>query len=272
MRFTVLCILLLISACHAQQAPPKSSDEIKLRIDIAAKALGVAHQIAAGAAETAIQSALHETATAVHSQTLARADRISRDQTTALRVAEVKGCVQTSRINFVFLERGEKLRPRIASDFTECAFNVAAMLNTLSLREDIDDMGYDINFIFPLAIVASAMTGRDVQPLIDHYRSANEYIVNKLAPRCLAWKWPNFSAGGAIEAHYRCVAYDGTKASAAGSIDRRSIDAQATRLTSRRVAQSVMPLLTASRHPAEPNGNSLSSRHLTADSVMPQRN
>jgi hypothetical protein len=272
MRFTVLCILLLLSGCHAQQAPPKSSAEIKHRIDIATKALDVAHKIGAGAAEKDIQSALHETIAAVYSQKILPIDRSSRDHATALRVANVNACVEASRINFEFVELKERLRGRLASDFTTCAFSATGMLNTLSYREDIDDLGYDINLIFPLAIVASAMAGRDVQPLIDQYRSTNEYIVKKLAPRCLAWKWPNFNEGGALEAHYRCVAYDGTQASAAGSIDRQRIDAQATRLTSRVVAQSVMPLLTASSHLAEPNRNRLGGRHLTADSVMPQRN
>jgi hypothetical protein len=88
---------------------------------------------------------------------------------------------------------------------------------------------------------------------------ANETLIARLAPKCREWIR---AAARVVEVHYECVAHNRSKAHGvevykegrrvSAPLNRKAIDAQASRLTSRAVALVTLPKLEAlTRQPGE---------------------
>ncbi|SDY41294.1 hypothetical protein SAMN05444365_102187 [Micromonospora pattaloongensis] len=205
--------------------------------------------------QAAIQEATRQILTAVNS---ARTEILAQIQTIA--TAQTRACANHAVIEFFDIER---MTPdnmqRFAQDATGCAVATESMISALTDQASVDQLGFAMNIVTPIALVARARTGLTTDGLKNTLRSANTQLVPKLAAsHCTFWS-PNFDPdiplprdGDIVSYDLYCTAYNNDHGYAYAEVvwPNRLPDnafdpavADATRNTSRAIAVAVLPML-----------------------------
>jgi hypothetical protein len=191
MRLALLAISLLLSSCNAQLHQTRTENEIAAAIDMANKAMNLTQKILEGASTADVQAMLGEVTTA--DITLQDATRSHRPAATtdavgrvdAYASAAVVACAASAAIEFSDIERmSERLLAHWALDLNKCLALADTHLSTVSSKEAIEEIGFAVNMVYPVALVAHAKAGFKTLPLVGAYHSANDTLIKRLAPRC----------------------------------------------------------------------------------------
>ena len=191
MRRALLATSLLLASCNTQLHQTRTENEIKAALDMADKAMNVTQKIGEGAPDADMRTMLEEVMTA--GIALLDATRSHRSAATtdavgridAFAAADVIACAQSSVIETLDLERmPEPMRSRWAMDVNKCAARADSALRVVSSKEAIEEIGFAVNMVYPVALIAHAKAGLKTLPLVDAYRSANDTLIKRLAPEC----------------------------------------------------------------------------------------
>jgi len=124
----------------------------------------------------------------------------------AIAAAEVRGDAQHAVIEFDDINSfADETLEDWAIDVTGAATRAAAYLGAVSDPRAVDDIGYAVVTLYPIALVARARAGFGTTKLMADYRIALQKIVDKLAPSC-RYHFPEPNAVPTIRA-YTCTVY-----------------------------------------------------------------
>lgn len=139
-----------------------------------------------------------------------------------------------------------------ARDTTGCVTLADSLLGAVSDKGAVDQLGFAVNAVGPIALLARARAGFDTAGLKTTLRSANNSVLTKLEPVC---KQDIISEPGPVrpivEEQITCTAYNGNSASGWRQISPRlepAIDVEALKVkaaanTSWLVAKAVLPTI-----------------------------
>jgi hypothetical protein len=181
------------------------------------------------------------------------------DQIDRLASAEVKACARAHTIEFSDIESMTRTVLLLwAQSATACAAQANEFVRAVQTKAHVDAIGFAIAQISAIAIAARAKAGlvNGIDLLVRDQISSYEALVVKLQPACDEQRWTEYDERGwpvLTEIHYTCTAYNGDighdyeqyhlRTMVHGPLDRAAVDAEATRNTSRRVAQEALPQL-----------------------------
>jgi hypothetical protein len=233
-----IAVLLPGTTQPAQANPdgPNTSliDMIDLALSLVGRAAGggVTPEALAGMTQDVINALNQaESAVVVHIDSIAAAD---------VRSDARHAVIEFDDINAF----GEETLEDWAMDVTGAATRAATYLDAVSDMRAIDDVGYAVVTLYPIALVARARAGFGTTRLMADYRAALQKIVSKLAPSC-RYYFPEPNAIPTIRA-YTCTVYGSHTATQLeqnwfgtwqmGPIDPAAVEAASYANTSRRVA------------------------------------
>lgn len=175
----------------------------------------------------------------------------------AIASAEVKACARAHAIELSDINNmSTSVRQLWAQEATRCAALASSYLDAVTTKSAVDNLGHVIGEIYAIAIAArvKANLTNGVDLLIRDQIHSYEVVVAKLAPSCSEDRIVEYDTYGRIvtvEIQYTCVAYNGDqgwgfelyyRGQLRGSpLDRDGVANEATRNTSRAVAQAALP-------------------------------
>ncbi|WP_422772038.1 hypothetical protein ACN28C_02735 [Plantactinospora sp. WMMC1484] len=163
----------------------------------------------------------------------------------AIAVADIRDDATAAVIEFDDINNfAEETLEDWAQEVTHDAIRASTYLDALSGKGAIDDVGYAVVTLYPIALVARARAGFGTANLRTNYRAALQKLIDKLAPSC-HYHHPEPNAVPLIRA-YTCTVYGNHTATQLeqywlgewqlGPIDPAAVEAASYANTSRRVA------------------------------------
>ncbi|MEN3613214.1 hypothetical protein [Plantactinospora sp. ZYX-F-223] len=163
----------------------------------------------------------------------------------AIAVADIRDDATAAVIEFEDINNfAEETLEDWAQDVTHDAVRASSYLDAVAGKKAIDDVGYAVVTLFPIAMVARARAGFGTTNLRTQYRAALQKIVDKLAPSC-QYSYPEPNAVPLIRS-YTCTVYGPHTATQLeqywlgewqlGPIDPAAVEAASYANTSRAVA------------------------------------
>ncbi|HEU5109106.1 MAG TPA: hypothetical protein VFT95_11220, partial [Micromonosporaceae bacterium] len=135
---------------------------------------------------------------------------------------------------------------------TGCAILIDSLLGSVTDKGQQDQLGLALNIAGPIAVAARIKTGFSTSLLTETIRHGNNAIIAQLVPTCRQW---TVIDPPTTETTYHCDAYNGDWAEGFQStyrgrpqgppINRSAVENQATRNTSRALAQAILPTMPA---------------------------
>ena len=191
MRLALLAISLLLSSCNGQVHQTRTENEIEAVTEMANKAMNVTQKILEGASAADVQAVLGELTTAARAVLDATRDHWTTPTSDAAvgtsdayASAAVSACARVSVTELLSVKgMSEKLRPIWALGLDKC-LALAAQVNAVSSKEAVEEIGFAVNMIYPVALVAYVRAGFEIPPIVSAYRSTNETIIKRLGARC----------------------------------------------------------------------------------------
>jgi hypothetical protein len=167
--------------------------------------------------------------------------------------AELRACANDAVDGLVNFNRfTTDTKQAFARDSSFCLRRIESMLSTINDKPAADQLGVAANAVGPAALIAFAHVNFDPAPVRSTLRSVNNTLVTKLAPSCQASPlYGDAVPGGWVEVMLRCRAHNGdlgydtafSRDPRRDTFDFTRAANQATRNTSRAVAQAVLPTL-----------------------------
>ncbi|MFF3853205.1 hypothetical protein [Micromonospora sp. NPDC002575] len=223
---------------------------------ITAAISAISSWVNAGNTQAAIEEATRQILGAVNS---AKSEILAQIQT--ITVAQTRACANHAVIEFADIER---MTPdnmqRFAQDATGCAVLIESMIPALTDPASVDQLGFAMNIVAPIALVARSRTGLTTDGLKNTLRSANTQVASKIwaSVRCgspwspdLDPELPPPRKGQFVTFYFDCWSYNG---SAFGYVEVvwpdpipdsawDAVMTDATSNTSRAIAVAVLPML-----------------------------
>jgi hypothetical protein len=210
-RTMLLAAALTLTACDSQ--PPKTIDEINQIVRLADEAMGVAEKIGRGASSADVHEAL-----AAMNLALGAAQKQINEIASRVSVAKYLGrgsidprdvtvCIDASVTSAASIEQMsiDMLAPWLMQ-VVECANKSRTYFDAVS-GDDAAAVALAISVIYPIKLVGEAKGGLAAEPaLLEDYRSANEAIVARLAPKCRERK--GAGSAGTEQVRYECAAHE----------------------------------------------------------------
>lgn len=171
--------------------------------------------------------------------------------------ADVEACTQAAVTKVAQIDSmpGSLLGPFI-NGAVDCAALSNAYFNAVRNLAIADNIGKLMGVIYSIAMVGFAKYGLSTTGLLDGLINGYQAVVTKLAPTCGDATYREYDEMGrlvTVEITHTCVAYNGDVASATELyylgrlrtplIDRLQVNRDATRNTSRWIAQQALPTL-----------------------------
>jgi hypothetical protein len=220
---------------------------IRSYIELAATAYNLFKSITGGSSD-AIQAAVRQIVAAIDAaktQILAHVD--------ALATADARACARHHVIEFADIDQFSTDTLQLwAQNVTGCVTLIDSLIDTVGDKGQADLLGLALNVAGPIALAARTKAGFSTAALRDTLRHGNSSVIPKLAPSCVAWSVREPGAP-TVELYYQCTAHNGDVAEGFQSfyrgqpqgppIDRPAVENEATRGTSRAVANAVLPTL-----------------------------
>ncbi len=174
----------------------------------------------------------------------------------ALEAVEVKDCARSAVLDLVDIRAmAPDTLQSFARDATDCVVRADDRIPLLGAPA-VDEIGFALNSVGPIALIARARAGMSTDGLRSVLVNANNGIIARLMPSCQAqYLWGDVEPGGRfVEVQLTCRSYNGNVGYDAVTVDRRKpappfdytyAKEQAMTGTSFLVARGVLPLLTA---------------------------
>jgi hypothetical protein len=211
MRTLILAAALTLAGCDSRPpAQPKTIDEINQIVGIADQAVSVAQKIGAGASTADVQGATQEMYAAIDAagkqinemtQRIAAGKYLGRHAIDPMDVSTCTGAL-TSSVRWL---ESETMLPHLMTNAVECGINARIYFEDVS-SDDGAAVALAIGIIYPIALAASVKAGLEIEPSLQEYRSVNEAIVARLAPKCRERN--GASSAGSEQVRYECAAYE----------------------------------------------------------------
>lgn len=152
--------------------------------------------------------------------------------------ANVQACASSAVINFADINALTPDNLQVyAMDATDCVTQADSLIGALTDPAAIDRIGFALNTVGPLALIARTKAGLTTPALTSVLVSAENSLITALTPSC---DKVNVGDPGHPFYIWDCVAYDGTEAQ---SKPKAAAENAATANTSRAVAQAALPAL-----------------------------
>jgi len=179
----------------------------------------------------------------------------------AVAAADVEACTEAAVTKIAQIDSmpGSLLGPFV-NGAVDCAALSKSYLNAVQSLSAADNIGKLMGVIYSIAMVGFAKYGLSTTALLDGLIAGYQNLVAKLAPTCSDSTIREYDERGwlvTVEITNTCVAYNGDQASATelyylgrlrgAPINRAQVNKDATRNTSRWVAQEALPGLIAAR-------------------------
>lgn len=180
-------------------------------------------------------------------QQITAAIKSSQDAITSqidlVAAADVKACAQSAVINFADIDAlsSDNLQA-FALDTTSCVTQADSLLNVVTDKTATDQLGFAMNTVGPLALMARLKAGLTTPALKSVLVAGENTLITALLPGC---QREDLSGGEPGVPHFwvwDCFAYNGNEGLAKARV---TAENSATSNTSRAVAQAELPLLTS---------------------------
>ena len=123
-----------------------------------------------------------------------------------IATAEAKACARHAIIDFADIERFSwDTLQAFARDATGCVTLIDSLLGAVVDKSAIDQLGFALNAVGPVALIARGRAGLTTQGLADTLVHANTTTISQLLPTC-----KGVYREGMLE-WYSCTAYNGDK-------------------------------------------------------------
>jgi hypothetical protein len=155
--------------------------------------------------------------------------------------ASVRSCAASTVIDFADINAfsPDNLQA-FARDATSCVTQANSLLTVVADKAAVDQLGFAMNTVGPLALMARVKAGLTTPELRSVLVAGNNTLIAALLPACQREDLSGGEPGAPRVYVWDCFAYNGDE-----GMNRQKIGAQdnATRRTSRAVAQAVLPQL-----------------------------
>ncbi|GFE84924.1 hypothetical protein GCM10011487_69240 [Steroidobacter agaridevorans] len=206
MRTLILAAALTLAACDSRPAPPPMTiGEIDQIVGIADKAIGAVQKMGAGAPAADVAASMREMYAAIDAargqingitQRIGGGKYLGRHSIDPL---DVSACTRSVIFSVQGLE-SETMRPPLVMSALECSIDASVYFEDVP-AESGAAVALAMGIIYPIALVANVKAGLDIEPSLQEYRSVNEAIIARLAPKCRERK-------GGEQVRYECAAYE----------------------------------------------------------------
>ncbi|WP_117213724.1 hypothetical protein [Allorhizocola rhizosphaerae] len=128
-----------------------------------------------------------------------------------IAAADVEACALSAVTNVADLPNMSfDTKQLFAFNTTDCVSKAKALLNNSTSKVAIDHIGYALNTVGPIALVARKHAGLSVGTLRTNIIGATNTLISKLTPPCTASPlWGDAEPGGPVEVILRCTAFNG---------------------------------------------------------------
>jgi hypothetical protein len=179
-------------------------------------------------------------------------------QIDAIASAEVRACTDAATTKVLNIDQMDPITLALfTNDAVNCATLSSAFFDAVQTKVSADRIGNLLGIIYSIAMVGFAKVGFPTTDLLDRLIRSYEAVIVKLAPTCVETKFQERSdSGGRLlfeQTDYNCTAFNGDTGYRYGviapngrvlvSLDRAAAENEATRNTSRAVAQEALPAL-----------------------------
>jgi hypothetical protein len=210
MRTMLLAAALTLTACDSQ--PPKTIDEINQIVRLADEAIGVAAKISQGASSADVHEALGNMNAALQgaqeqiNEIMSRVSSAKYQGNGSINPRDVSACLDGSFTTAASIEQMpiDTLAPWLM-DVVECASKSRVYFDAVS-GDDAAAVALAMSVIYPIRLVGEAKGGVPAAPALEDYRSANEAIIAKWAPKCRERQ--GAGSAGAEQVRYECAAHE----------------------------------------------------------------
>ena len=169
----------------------------------------------------------------------------------AIATAEAKACARHAVVEFADVNL---FNPDVLQTWTQnvtgCAITIDSLIGSVTDKGQKDQLGLALNIAGPIAIAARIKVGFSTSLLIETIRHGENSVISQLFPACQSTR---VTDPPTVEDQYSCVAYNGdwgyaTRVFLRGRplgppINFYAVENQATRNTSRAVAQAILPVM-----------------------------
>jgi hypothetical protein len=135
-----------------------------------------------------------------------------------IATADVRSCAMSAVIDFEDFQAFDRTTQQaFARDATSCVTLAEAYLETVDDSGTLDQLGFAVNVVGPIALIARSNLRLSTGTLTDVLIAADNTIISKLPPRCSVRIYPYFGDNGKpipslAENVLTCVAYNGDRA------------------------------------------------------------
>lgn len=185
---------------------------------------------------------------------IAQAQTAIIDEIDLVAAANVQSCAQGAVINYANIDLLTTANlQQFAFDLTNCVTLANSLLPSLTDKAAIDEVGFALQTVAPLALTANAKAGFSTSALRTTIINASNTDISQLFPSCRSITIVERDDQGrpvSTEIQYTCTAYNGDRAMdsqffyrnqpVSPPVDQVAVQDQATRNTSRAVAQTAL--------------------------------
>ena len=127
-------------------------------------------------------------------------------------VADVQACARSAISDLADINAMNQVTLQaFARDATNCAERAVAQLGAVSSGAPVDELGFALNTIAPIALFARTDAGFTVDTLRSDVITGDQLVVSRLDPPCHATPlWGDAEPGGPVEVQLNCFGYNRT--------------------------------------------------------------
>lgn len=129
-----------------------------------------------------------------------------------IAVAEVQACSRAAvgdLVDIDVLAMDQASLISYAWDASECAERAVSQVSQVEAGAPVDQFGYILNAVAPIALYARTAAGLSVDTLRADVISGNQTVVSRLTPSCTATPlWADAEPGGPVEVQLTCFGYN----------------------------------------------------------------
>ena len=160
------------------------------------------------------------------------------DEIDQVAAANVRACAESAVINFADLDAfTPDTLQTFALNATDCVTQANALLGALTDKAAVDQVGFAMNTVGPLALMARTKAGLTTPALKAVLVAGENTLISALLPACTK---QNVGDPGHPFYDWDCIAYNGTEAEGKPLAAAQNL---ATANTSRAIAQAALPTL-----------------------------
>jgi hypothetical protein len=200
--FQVVVVVLMAFAVTVPTAVPASATNPAAVIAVVQKLYDLykkftTHDLSLADATQQILAAIESAKTDI----IAEIDRVA--------AAEARACASSAVIDVADIEAfSTDTLQAFARDTTQCVSLIDSLLGSVSDLGAVDELGFALNAVGPVALIARTRAGFSITLLSDTLRHANNTVITRLTPTCFVSPEEPMENGWWIIG-VRCQAYNG---------------------------------------------------------------